>query len=55
MPNLVNDIEGIKPETRVGVENLLDKHRNTTSFYPTDGRPVFDDGKPSVVDVELTS
>jgi len=55
MPNLVNDIEDIKPETREGLGNLLDKHRNTTSFYPTDGRPVFKDGKPAVVDVELTN
>ena len=41
MLDLVNNIEGIKPETRIGVENLMDKHKNTTSFYPTDGRPVF--------------
>jgi hypothetical protein len=37
---LVSKIEGIKPETRIGVENLMDKHKNTTSFYPTDGWPV---------------
>jgi len=41
MLDLVNNIEGIKPETRIGVENLMDKHKNTTSFYSTDGKPVF--------------
>jgi hypothetical protein len=33
----------------------MDKHKNTTAFYPTDGRPVFCKGKPAVVDVELTN
>jgi hypothetical protein len=55
MPDLIDKIEGIMPETRIAVGKLSDEHRNTTSFYPTDGRLVFLKGKPAVVDVELTS
>jgi hypothetical protein len=55
MLDLVNNIEGIKPETRIGVENLMDKHKTPLLSIQRMGNLFFCEGKPAVVDVELTN
>ena len=51
--DILKKVSHISQWAQLEFAKLLDKHINVLSFYPTDGRPVFLNGEPVVVDVKL--
>ena len=51
--DMMDRLQDVKEETKKAFGDLLDKHQNCISYYPTDGRPLIFDGKPVEVDIKL--
>jgi len=51
--DIMDRLQDVKEETKKAFGDLLDKHQNCISYYPTDGRPLIFDGKPVEVDIKL--
>ena len=51
--DMMDRLQDVKEETKKAFGDLLDKHQNCISYFPTDGRPLIFDGKPVEVDIKL--
>ena len=51
--DIMSRLDDVSEQTKKAFGDLLDKHVNTLSYYPSDGRPIILDGKPVEVDLKL--
>ena len=51
--DIMDRLDDVSDDIKEAFGKLLDKHVNTISYHSGDGRPVFLNGKPVTVDVEL--